>query len=248
MQDWNPRAVAGFEQISIPRCEGEANETLQKLAMTSRRSFLGRGLAAAAVPAAVLGVSSTAKAVGAAPFPSYYPGSTTRNFQEIQVDEATHVNILIAAIESLGGKPRPFPTFKGITGLNASTFLSTSIAFENTGVHAYFGAAPYISNPNVVAVALSIALVEAYHSGFLNTLGAQPLIPGGLNYATPYTIAEVTSAVSPYVVSLNDNGQFPLTFSTTPSPANDIAILNFALALEYLEASFYYYNVARLFA
>jgi hypothetical protein len=247
MQDWNPSSVAGFEQISIPSSQGEANETLKRLAIASRRSFLGRGLAAAAVPAVVLGASSSAKAAVQSPFPSYYPGSTTRNFQEIQVDEATHVNILIAAIESLGGKPRPFPTFKGITGLSASTFLATSIAFENTGVHAYFGAAPHISNPNVVAVALSIALVEGYHSGFLNTLGDQPLVPGGLTYATPYSIAQVTSAVSPYISSLNDGGEFPLTFSTTPSPANDIAILNFALALEYLEASFYYYNVANLF-
>jgi Ferritin-like domain len=247
MQDWNLSSVAGFEQISIPSSQGEANETLQKLAMTSRRSFLGRGLAAAAVPATIIAASSSSKAAAAAPFPSYYTGSTTRNFQEIQVDEASHVNILIAAIDSLGGTPRPFPTFTKITGLNASTFLSTSIAFENTGVHAYFGAAPYIHNPNVVAVALSIALVEAYHAGFLNTLGDQPLVPGGLTYATPYSIAQVTAAVSPFIVRLNDNGEFPLTFSTTPSPANDIAILNFALALEYLEASFYFYNVPALF-
>ncbi len=121
------------------------------------------------------------------------------------------------------------------------------MGFENTGVHAYFGAAPALFNPNVVAVAVSIALTEAYHSGFLNTLAGVSLIPGGLTYATPYTIAQVTAAATPFIVSLNDNGMFPATFSSTPSAANDIAILNFALLLEYLEASFYFYNVPKLF-
>ena len=248
MQDWNSSPVAGFDRIDIPKSEGEANDILKKLAMTSRRSFLGRGLAAAAVPASILAGSSSASAGTANPFPSYYPGSTTKNFQEIQKDEATHVQILIAAIESLGGTPRPFPTFTGITNLTASEFLVASITFENLGVHAYFGAASAIHNPNVGAVALSIALVEAYHSGFLNTLGNQALIPGGLTYATPFSVDQVLMGASPYITSLNDNGMFPLTFSSTPSPANDIAILNFALTLEYLEASFYYYNVPRLFA
>lgn len=238
--------------ISVPTNAAQAEEILKKLATTSRRSFLGRGLAAAAVPAGVVAASSLADAAsrpGRKPgdsLPSYYTGSTARNFQQIQLDESTHVNTVAYAIQTLGGTPRPVPTFTGLKASSPANFVAMSIAFENTGVHAYFGAAPYIFNPNVVAVALSIVLVEAYHSGFLNTLGNQPLVPTG-SFATPYTIPQVLAAAGPFITSLNDNGQFPLTFSTTPSPANDIAILNFALALELLEANFYYINVPTLF-
>ncbi len=260
------RPVLGLSDLEVPTDVEQANATLQNLAAqarpsSSRRSFLGRSLAVAA-PAGLIAAGSaaqgqtrtpvrgttggtTSRVVG--PFPSYTNNSTATTFGEIQVDEASHVNIVIAAIRSLGGTPRPFPTFTGITNLTASQFINLAVGFENTGVHAYFGAAPYIQNPNVLAVGVSIALVEAYHSGFLNVLAGQPLIPGGVTYATPFTIAQVTAAATPYITSLNDNGQFPASFSTTPSPANDIAILNFALLLEFLEAAFYYYNVPRLF-
>ncbi len=75
----------------------------------------------------------------------------------------------------------------------------------------------------------------------MNTLLNDPIVPNNMNFAMALTIDQVVSAVSPYVASLN--GGPPLTFSTTPSASNDIAILNFALALEYLEKTFYDLNV-----
>ena len=213
---------------------------------SSRRSFLGRGVATAAAGTALVGASASTASAQATSLPANFRAQASRLFQQIQLDESTHVNIIVAAIQSLGGTPRPFPTFTGITNLSLEQFLQTSVAFENTGVGAYLGAAAYVQNPAVLNVALSIYTVEARHSGFLNSASNITLTPNGLPYATPLTIAQITAAVSPFIVSLNDNGQFPATFSTTPSAANDIAILNFALLLEYLEAAFYFYNVPRL--
>lgn len=160
---------------------------------------------------------------------------------------STHVAILQAAIQSIGGTPRPKPTFQNLSMRNATFFANLSATFENLGVMAYFGAAGSISNPAVLAVAASIAFVEAYHSGYLNTLLNRPIVPNGATYASPATVQQVVSAATPYIASLNDNGQFPATFDPTPSPANDIAILNFALILEYLEAEYYNINVPRFF-
>ena len=238
-----------MNKIEAPTSVEHAAGNLDRLiATTSRRSFFGKGIgAAAAGTAAVVGGSKLAQA--ASPLPSLSANSTGLYFKELQFDEASHVNINAAAIRSLGGTVRPFPTFQGITNLTAGELLNLSVLIANTGVGAIFGAAPYISNPAVFNVSASILFVEAYHAGFLNSVANIPLVPNVLVYDVPLSIAQVTAAISPYIASFNDpNNQFPASYSTTEkSNANDIAILNFAIIIDQLEASLYYNNVTRLF-
>ncbi|WP_435022200.1 ferritin-like domain-containing protein [Tundrisphaera sp. TA3] len=179
--------------------------------------------------------------------PSLYPDWIRRNFLQIRTNENSHLDIVITAIRSLGGTPRPKPTFQNLAAGSLIEFTRMSSIFENTGTSAYVGGAPFILNPNVAAVAGSLGLVEAYQSGWLNTLLNDPLIPTRTTYAVPATPPQVAAIQAPFIASLNDGGLFPPTFATTKSPENDIAILNFALLQEYLEVEFYNINIPRLF-
>lgn len=208
----------------------------------SRRSFLSRG--ALLAPAGALALTtwspSAAQAQGVG-------GAETRqNFQDIQRHENDHVAFLVQA---LGANARPKPTFQNLLQGSFRMFFEVSQDLENTGVGAYLGAAPVIFSRQILAAAGSIALIEGRHAGWLNTLVNDRLTANvfGMeqSFERPLTIAEVVNLASPFIASLN--GGQPLTFSMTPSAANDIAILNFALALEYLESEFYNLNVPRFF-
>lgn len=237
-----------MDKIEAPTGVEQAQDNLQRLAQTSRRSFFTKGLGAAAASTAGVALAAKTTTTTSSAIPSLYPGASAKYFQELQSDEAMHVNINAAAIRSLGGTVRPIPTFTGITNLTASELLNLSVLIANTGVGALSGAAPHINSPAVYSVASSILFVEAYHAGYLNSEANISLVPNSLTYDVPLTIPQVVATLSPYIVSLNDNGAFPATFSTTEkSTTNDIAILNFAIIIDQLEATLYFNNVPRLF-
>lgn len=173
------------------------------------------------------------------------PRTLKNQLESVQRHENAHVAFLV---NFLGPNARPKPTFKNLRASSPSKFLELSRVLENVGVGAYLGATPIIFSRAVLAAAGSIATIESRHAGFFNALLCKDVTENAFgaeqSFERPFTVAEVVKFASPYLVSLNGGPE--LTFSTEPSASNDIAILNFALALEYLEAEYYNINVPRL--
>lgn len=171
-----------------------------------------------------------------------------QNFKDIRGHENDHVAFLVSA---LGKYARPKPTFKNLAQNNIVDFVNVSQALENTGVGAYLGAAPVIYSRAYLAAAGTIALIEGRHAGYLNVLQGDPItgnilkLKSNNSFETPLTPAQVDNLAGPFIANLN--GGPPVSYSDTPSDSNDIDILNFALALEYLEAEFYNINVPKFF-
>ena len=166
-----------------------------------------------------------------------------------------HENAHVAALEdALRAKARRKPVFQNLEQASFKQFLQVSQALENVGVGAYLGAAPAIKSRAYLAAAGSIAFIEARHAGFLNYILGSPITAGikdlteDRDFEYPLTAAEVRQQAGPFIKNLN--GGPPIGYSANPADfgeANDIAILNFALALEYLEADFYNINVPKFY-
>lgn len=200
---------------------------------TSRRAFLVRSVSGAAVASAGLLVTQTANAAAK----SAYNLSAEQAFHEIRGDEDAHVSFLKQA---LGSSARPKPSFKGLQQSDLANFVNLSRIFENVGVGAYLMAAPAISNKGYLAAAGSILTIEARHAGYLDALTGNALSPNGA-FDKPLSQSQIVKDVSPFIASLN-GGSDP-----SKPLKNDVDILNFALLLEYLEATFYDINVPKFF-
>jgi Ferritin-like domain len=226
-------------QVSQPTCP--APESSGARSKQSRRSFLHRSVltGAAAGTAAVLATSRRAEA-------HLFGGHqhAAELFREIQGNENAHVEFLLGV---LGSAAYPRPQYVDLNPRSLDEFADMSRTFENVGTKAYLGALPVFNEPQTLAQAGSIAQIEARQAGVVNSLLGFPISQNDQHFESPLTPPQVANmamgffADPDFVVSLAN------AIQSTRSDANDIAILRFALSLEYLETTFYNLNVPRFF-
>jgi hypothetical protein len=212
----------------------------------SRRRFLGRS--AATTTAAAVAAGATVLTSGSSAEAQFVPpvNELAQHFREIQQHEIAHVAFLGNA---LGEAALPTIQFTNLAPRQYRDFAALARIFENTGAKAYNGAAAIIFDREILAQAASIALVEARHASWLNSIfGGQPLTADNENFESPMTPLMVAEAVNPFFV----NRALPMALAsmiqTTPSALNDVHILRFAMSLELLEREFYNINVPRFFS
>jgi hypothetical protein len=109
----------------------------------------------------------------------------------VRKDENAHVKLLKSVLGSKAAKKPKFD-FQGIPASPAK-FAATAYVLENTGVHAYLGQAPNISEAKVLLTAASIVTVEARHAGAIGLFLDKAIAPGPLD--TGWTAAKVLAAV-----------------------------------------------------
>jgi Ferritin-like domain len=112
-------------------------------------------------------------------------------------EEAEHVVALMKAITGSGGTPVKKPKF-AFPVTDQKSFLALAYVLENTGVGAYNGAAPSISNPSLLAAAGSIVQVEARHAAAIALLTGGKITPDGA-FDKPLNMKQVLAKAGPLI-------------------------------------------------
>jgi hypothetical protein len=134
---------------------------------------------------------------------------------ELAADEQAHVKLLRSA---LGADAIAKPTIDFSVGAvsDETSFLLASRLFEDVGVSAYAGAAPYLSNKDTLSIAARILGTEAEHTGTIRF------------FITQYTAIRPTAADRKDVVNriISAESSAGLTSARTPGEVLAIAFMN----------------------
>src|SRR5262249_17094128 len=171
--------------------------------------------------------------------------------------EIAHVKIINALLHDPGNDVvpagnRPLPNFRNLVQPNQTAFAETAAAIENTGVGVYLGILQAVRPTNQGGEYFEppgeIATIEGRHTGYLNTLLNEFVVPGRVPIDSTIDQGTALERIAPFVHDLN-GGPDIKTFSPTPTAGedNDFIILDFLLVLEMLEMQFYRLNVAKFF-
>ena len=132
------------------------------------------------------GTAFTAQQYAAAGYASTVP----TYLSIIAQNEALHVAVLSSVISAYGGVPVTNCTynFSALGGVNAfssiGAYLNYASIIEGTGVSAYDGAANTLTDSYLLQVAATIAMIEARHVAFINTI----LYPNNQTQAVPQAV------------------------------------------------------------
>jgi hypothetical protein len=136
-------------------------------------------------------------------------GDAKAYLDRVQYDEEHHVTAIKSTIQKLGGTPVSPPKVDfGNAFDSKESYLTTSFTFENVGVHAYLGAAGFISHDSVLQAAAGIYSVECRHAAVVANLLGKPVKGGVFMGATetPQDKAKVLSEVAPFIVGKGGKG------------------------------------------
>jgi rubrerythrin len=111
--------------------------------------------------------------------------------------EQAHVRALMTTIKHSGGTPAKRPSFM-FPATDQAGFLKLAYMLENVGVSAYNGAAPSITNKEILAAAGSIVQVEARHAAAIGLLIHKPVTPDG-PFDLPLSKRKVLAKAGPLI-------------------------------------------------
>jgi len=101
---------------------------------------------------------------------------------EIRDHESEHVRILSRLIEGLGASPVTEPQLDfGDAFKSEERFLEVAQQLEDTGVAAYNGSIPRLSDRQTLATAAAVSDVEARHAATIRLLRDKPISPGAFD-------------------------------------------------------------------
>jgi len=111
--------------------------------------------------------------------------------------EQAHVAAVTQAVMDGGGTPVKEPTFE-FPVEDQGSFVGLGMTLEDTGVSAFNGAGPKITNPEVLAAAGTIVQVEGRHAALIRMMRGEDPAPKAFDDAL--SIPQVRTRVEPFLV------------------------------------------------